>query len=132
MSDRKMEQESSLYGNADAVPDHCDEERVGLQGKALSLLVYVLTLTYAHDLWVVNKRTRLKIQAAEMWLLWRVAWFSLRDRLMSSDTGRKLGVEPLLLAVKRSQLRWFRHMIRMPLGCLPLEVLQACLPGQRP
>jgi len=32
----------------------------------------------------------------------------------SSDIRRKLGVEPLLLRVERSQLRWFGQLIRMP------------------
>jgi len=36
-----------------------------------------------------------------------VAGLSLRDRVRSSDIRRKLGVEPLLLRVERSQLRWF-------------------------
>jgi len=45
-----------------------------------------------------------------------VAGLSLRDRLRSSDIERELGVEPLLLHVERSQLRWFGHLIRMPPG----------------
>jgi len=40
----------------------------------------------------------------------------------SSDIRRELGVEPLLLHVERSQLRWFGHLIRMPPGRLPFEV----------
>jgi len=34
----------------------------------------------------------------------------------SSDIRRELGVEPLLLRVERSQLRWFGHLIRMSPG----------------
>jgi len=30
------------------------------------------------------------------------------------DIRRELGIEPLLLRVERSQLRWFGHLIRMP------------------
>jgi len=33
----------------------------------------------------------------------------------SSDIRRELGVEPLLLRIKRSQLRWFGHLIRISL-----------------
>jgi len=39
----------------------------------------------------------------------------------SSDIRRELGVEPLLLRVERSQLRWFGHLIRMPPGRLPFS-----------
>jgi len=57
---------------------------------------------------------RLRIQAAKMSFLRRVAGLSLRDRVRSSDIRRKLGVELLLLRVERSQLRWFGHLIRTP------------------
>ncbi|KAK0148116.1 hypothetical protein N1851_012177 [Merluccius polli] len=48
-----------------------------------------------------------------------LAGLSLRDGVRSSDIQRELGVEPLLLHVERSQLRWFRHLTP---GRLPLEV----------
>ena len=84
--------------------------------------IYVPTLTNGHELWVVTERTRSRIQAAEMSFLRRVAGLSLRDKVRSSDIRRELGVEPLLLRIERSQLRWFGHLIRMPPALLPLEV----------
>ena len=54
-----------------------------------------------------------------MSFLRRVAGLSLRDKVRSSDIQRELGVEPLLLRIKRSQLRWFGHLTRMPPGRLP-------------
>ena len=41
--------------------------------------IYVSTLTYGHELWVMTKRTRSRIQAAEMIFLHRVAGLSLKD-----------------------------------------------------
>ena len=41
-------------------------------------------------------------------------------------------VEPLLLHIKRSQLRWLGHLYRMAPGCLPLEVFLACPTRRRP
>jgi len=76
--------------------------------------IYVPTLTDGHEFWVVTERMRSQIQAAEMSFLRRVAGLSLRDRVRSSDIRREVGVEPLLLRVERSQLRWFGHLIRMP------------------
>ncbi|KAI3361768.1 hypothetical protein L3Q82_002111 [Scortum barcoo] len=62
------------------------------------------TLTYGHELW--------------------------RDRVRSSVTREELGVEPLLLRIERSQLRWLGHLFGMPPGRLPREVFQACPTGK--
>ena len=94
--------------------------------------IFVPTLTYGHELWVVTERTRSRVQAAEMSFLRRVAGFSLRDRVRSSVIRRGLGVEPLLLRIERSQLRWLGHLTRMPPGRLPGEVFRACPTGRRP
>ncbi|KAK3539329.1 hypothetical protein QTP70_001214 [Hemibagrus guttatus] len=48
--------------------------------------IYVPTLTYGHELWVMTERVRSRIQAAEMSFLHRVAGRSLRDRVRSSVT----------------------------------------------
>uniref|UniRef100_A0A8D0DB40 C2H2-type domain-containing protein n=1 Tax=Sander lucioperca TaxID=283035 RepID=A0A8D0DB40_SANLU len=73
----------------------------------------------------MTERTRSRVQAAEMGFLRRVAGVFLRDRVRSSVIREELGVEPLLLRVERSQLRWFGHLVRMPPGRLPREVFQA-------
>ncbi|KAK3517257.1 hypothetical protein QTP70_001616, partial [Hemibagrus guttatus] len=94
--------------------------------------IYVTTLTYGHELWVMTERVRSRIQAAEMSFLLRVAGHSLRDRVRSSVTREELGVEPLLLHIERGQLKWLGHLFRMPPGRLPGEVFQACPTGKRP
>ncbi|KAF7642406.1 hypothetical protein LDENG_00258420 [Lucifuga dentata] len=94
--------------------------------------IYVPILTYGHELWVTTKRTRSRIQAAEMRFLCRVSGLTLRDRVRSSDIQEGLRVELLLLHIERSQLRWFGHLIRIPPGRLPREVFQACPTGKRP
>lgn len=94
--------------------------------------IFVPTLTYGHEGWVMTERTRSRIQAAEMSFLRRVAGFSLRDRVRSSVIREGLGLEPLLLCLERSQLRWFGHLVRMPTGRLPWEVFQARPVGRRP
>ncbi|KAK3524499.1 hypothetical protein QTP70_029268 [Hemibagrus guttatus] len=94
--------------------------------------IYVPTLTYGHELWVMTERVRSRIQVAEMSFLRRVAGRSLRDRVRSSVTREELRVEPLLLHIERGQLRWLGHLFRMPPGCLPGEVFRACPTGKRP
>ena len=74
--------------------------------------IYVPTLTYGHELWVVTERTRSRVQAAEMSFLRRVAGLSLRDRVRSSVIREEIRVEPLLLHIERSQLRWLGHLVR--------------------
>ncbi|KAK3540844.1 hypothetical protein QTP86_002355 [Hemibagrus guttatus] len=94
--------------------------------------IYVPTLTYGHELWVMTERIRSRIQAAKMSFLRRVAGCSFRDRVRTSVTREELGVEPLLLHIERGQLRWLGHLFRMPLGRLPGEVFRACHTGKRP
>ena len=75
---------------------------------------------------------RSRIQVAEMSFLRKVAGLSLRDKVRSSVIRERLRVEPLLLHIERSQLRWFGHLARMPPGRLPGEVFRACPTGRRP
>ncbi|TWW53707.1 hypothetical protein D4764_0113540, partial [Takifugu flavidus] len=94
--------------------------------------IFIPTLTYGHELWVMTKRTRSHVQAAEISFLGRVAGLSLRDRMRSSAIREKLRVEPLLLRVERNQMRWLGHLVRMPSGRLPGEVFRECPSGRRP
>ena len=52
--------------------------------------------------------------------------------MRSSVTREEPGVEPLLLRIERSQLRWLGHLYRMPPGRLLREVFLACPAGKRP
>ncbi|TWW62282.1 hypothetical protein D4764_04G0009290 [Takifugu flavidus] len=91
--------------------------------------IFVPTLTYGHELWVMTERTRSRVQAAEMSFLRWVAGLSLRDRVRSYAIREELGVDPLLLRVERSQMKW---LVRMPPGRLPGEVFRARPSGRRP
>uniref|UniRef100_A0A674P165 Reverse transcriptase domain-containing protein n=1 Tax=Takifugu rubripes TaxID=31033 RepID=A0A674P165_TAKRU len=111
------------------------DRRIGAASTVMRTLhrsIFVPTLTYGHELWVMTERTRSRVQAAEMSFLRRVAGLSLRDRVRSSAIREELGVEPLLLRVERSQMRWLGHLVRMPPGRLPGEVFRACPSGRRP
>ena len=72
------------------------------------------------------------MQAAGISVLRRVVQLSLKDKVRSSDIRRKLGLEPLLPHIKRSQFRWFGHLIRVPPGHLPPDVFLACPTGRMP
>lgn len=57
-------------------------------------------------------------------------YFTLRDRIKSSDIQREFRVKPLLLRIERSQLKWFGRPIRILR--LPLEVFRARPTDRRP
>ena len=94
--------------------------------------VYRPALTYGHELWVMTERVRSRVQAAEMQFLRSMIGLSLLDRVRSSDIREFLEIEPLLLWVERSQLRWFGHLIRMPPDRLVKRVFRECPIGRRP
>uniref|UniRef100_A0A3Q2GNP4 NACHT domain-containing protein n=1 Tax=Cyprinodon variegatus TaxID=28743 RepID=A0A3Q2GNP4_CYPVA len=87
--------------------------------------IYIPTLIYGHQLWVMTKRMRSRIQAADMSFLHSVSGLSFREMMRSLVIHGGLKVEPLLLHIERSQLRWLGHLVRVPLECLPGEVFQA-------
>ena len=62
--------------------------------------VFVHTLTYGHELWVMTERMRSQVQAAKISFLHMMGGVSLRDRVRSSAIQEGLGVEPLLLCVE--------------------------------
>ncbi len=94
--------------------------------------IYVRTLTYGHELLAVIDWRRLQTQAEEIIFLHRVAGLRLIDGVRSSHTQSEIGIELMLLRIGRSQLSWFKHLVRMPPGRLPLEVFHACQTGRRP
>ncbi len=77
-------------------------------------------------------RLKDEIQAAEMSVLCWVAGLSLRHRVRSSDIWRELRVELLFLGIKRSQLREFGHLVRMPPGRLPSRFSSHIQLGRHP
>ncbi|KAI3356446.1 hypothetical protein L3Q82_017657 [Scortum barcoo] len=90
---------SSVRSYAVGVPDRRMVKKELSRKAKLSIYrsIYAPTLTYGHELW--------------------------GEKL--SVTREELGVEPLLLRIERSQLRWLGHLFRMPPGRLPREVFQA-------
>ena len=52
--------------------------------------------------------------------------------MRSSEIQKSLNIEPLLLRIERSQLRWFGHVSRMPQERLPKQALHAKANGRRP
>ena len=81
--------------------------------------VFVPILTYGHESWVMTERMRSQVQASEMRFLRKIEGVTLFDKMHSSEIRKSLNIEPLLLRIERSQLRWFGHVSRMPQERLP-------------
>ena len=85
-----------------------------------------------HESWIMTDKVRSHVQASEMRFLRRVKGVTLLDKVRSSEIRKSLNVDPLLLRIERSQLRWFGHVSRMPQERLPKQSLLAEAKGKRP
>ena len=94
--------------------------------------VFVPILTYGHEAWVMTKRMRSQVPASEMRFLRRIEGVTLFNKVRSSEIRKSLNIEPLLLRIERSQLRWFGHVSRMPQERLPKQALRPKANGRRP
>ena len=93
---------------------------------------FVPILTYGHESWRMTERGRSQMQASKMRFLQKIEGVTLFNKVRSSEIRKSLNIEPLLLRIKRSQLRWFGHVSRMPPERLPKQALLAKANGRRP
>ena len=93
--------------------------------------VFVPVLTYGHECWVRTERVRSRVQAAKIGFLQKVRGLSLFDKVKSTDIRQSLNIEPLLLRIERSQLRWYGHVTRMSHEQTAKQLRDALLSGKR-
>ena len=94
--------------------------------------VFVPILTCGHESWVMTERMRSQVQASKMRFLRKIEGVTLFNKVRSSKIRKSLNIEPLLLRIERSQLRWFGHVSRMPQERLPKQALLAKANGRIP
>ena len=70
------------------------------------------------------------MQASEIRFLRKIEGVTRFDKVRSSEIRKSLNIEPLLLQIERSQLRWFGHVSRMPQERLPKQALLAKTKGE--
>lgn len=113
----------------DVVLDRCGEKGAELLCRA-KFLIY-------HSVYVMSFRYQLKEWDCEFkqskWVC-SVGWLgsALKIEYWVWISGGSLELSNAFFCIKRGQLRWFGHLIRMPPGRLSPEVLQACPTGRRP
>lgn len=86
-------------------------------------VVYIPIHTYGHQLWAMPGRIRLWMQVVGL-----TVW----DWVRSLKIQEGFRVDPQLLHIEWSEVRWFGHLIRIPPWQLPLVVYQAWPAGWRP
>jgi len=69
---------------------------------------------------------------SKMRFLRRIEGVTLFNKVRSSKIRKSLNIEPLLLWIERSRLRWFGHVSRMPQERLPKQALLAKIKEKRP
>ena len=84
---------------------------------------------YGHKNSAMTERVRLQVQASTIRFLQKIKEVTLLTRCTSFDILKSL--QPLLLQTKRSQLRWFGHVSRMPQKKLPKQALLAKANGAK-
>ena len=94
--------------------------------------VFIPILTFGHESWVMTERLRSQVQASEMRFLQRIEGVALFNKVHSFEIRKSLNIKPLLLRIKRSQLKWFGHVSRIPQERLLKQVLLAKANGRRP
>ena len=94
--------------------------------------VFVPILTYGHESWVMTEIVRSQVQESDMRFLGRSEGVTLFNKVRSSEIRKSLNIEPLLIQIERSQLRWFGHVSRMPQERLPKQAVLAKANGKRP
>ena len=62
----------------------------------------------------MTERVQSQEQASEMRFLQKIEGVTVFNKVRSSEIRKSLNIEPLLLRIERSQLRWFGHVSRIP------------------
>ena len=87
--------------------------------------------TYGHESRIMNERVRSQLQASKMSFLLRIKRVTQFNKARSSEIQKSLTIEPLLLLIEKSQLRWLDHLSRMPQERLSMQDLLSKANGKR-
>ncbi|XP_066909445.1 uncharacterized protein [Halyomorpha halys] len=75
--------------------------------------VYLPTLLYGSESWVLLDKHLSRVTAVEMRYLRRVAGRTRRDRIWNERTRLDVGTVSIKDTIEKRQVRWFEHLCRM-------------------
>ena len=93
--------------------------------------VFIPTLTYGSESWVIDTKTESRITASEMRYLRKVKGVTKRERIRNKNIREELKVKPLNKYIETRALRWMGHVTRMDSSRLPKRVMEARPYGNR-
>ena len=108
----RLENTSKLYHSL-RIPFIGKREISGKTKITVYKTVFVPTLTFGCETWVLTKSMKSKLQAMEMKYLRRVAGVTKMDKIRNTDIRQMLGVQPLIKVIEDRQLKWFGHLARL-------------------
>ena len=94
--------------------------------------IFVPTLCYECQTWTLTKKHVRKVTTCEMKCLRKAANKTRRDRVRNEDIRKLVGVTPVMDFVNKQQLKWFGHLMRMPVNHPAVRAYNGCRSGSRP
>lgn len=93
--------------------------------------VYLPTLLYGSETWVMTEKLHKKIQVLEMKYLRKVAKVTIMDKIRNEEIRERLEIENVKKHIEKAQLRWWGHMKRLPEERQVRQVWEARTTGRR-
>ena len=105
---------------------------IRVKGKIYRAII-LSTLLYGAETWTVYRRYVKKLHAFMMRHMRSIMKIRWQDKVTNIKVLKRAGLPSMEDLLIRKNLRWRGHLLRMPTGCLPRQVLYSQLPdGQRP
>lgn len=93
--------------------------------KKIHNMITVPTLTYACESWTIRKKDESKINAMEMKHLRKMAGKTKWDRVKNEDIREITKQEPIMGIIKRKQINWYAHIVRMEPNRISRRIMEA-------
>ena len=90
------------------------------------------TLLYGHESWVLTKKLKSKMTAADMKVLRLVKGVTRRDRVCNADIQEECKIKPIIETIQTGQLWWFGHVMERDEKTTAKKVLDLKVKGKRP
>ena len=104
--------------------------------KRAKLLIHMTILRpillCGHESWILTKKLKSKITAADMKVLRLVKGVTRRDRIRNADIYDEFKIKPIIETIQTDQLRWFGHVMRRDEETTAKKVLNLKVKGKRP
>lgn len=88
------------------------------------------SLTYGSESWVLTKRNKSRIKAAEMRFLRKIQGITREDRIRNSVIVEELKIKPIEKIIEERQLSWLGHLLRMKEERITKQVYEARTQGR--